>query len=51
MSNSDPFKEVTRAPPPTQDASRVLPKGPSVNADSTRSGTAPTPGTLGPREA
>ncbi len=38
-------------PPPTQDASRVLPKGPSVNADSTRSGTAKTPGTLGPRTA
>ena len=33
------------------DRSMQLPKGPSVNADSTRSTTAPTPKTLGPREA
>ena len=41
----------TKTPPATQDKSRVLPKGPSVNAESTRSSTAKTPGTLGPREA
>ena len=37
--------------PSASDKSTVLPKGPSVNADPTRSGTAPTPKTLGPREA
>lgn len=37
--------------PKDGDASMRLPKGPSVNADPTRSGTAPTPKTLGPREA
>lgn len=41
----------TKTPPATQDSSRVLPKGPSVNSEPTRSRTAPTPGTLGPREA
>ncbi len=46
-----PSLNGTNTPPATQDKSRVLPKGPSVNAESTRSGTAPTPGTLGPREA
>lgn len=49
--DSNPFKDVKRPPPPTQDASRVLPKGPSVNTDTTRGATAPTPKTLGPREA
>lgn len=41
----------TKTPPATQDSSRVLPKGPSVNSDATRSKTANTPGTLGPRTA
>lgn len=37
--------------PATQDASRKLPKGPSVDQGATRSSTASTPKTLGPREA
>jgi len=41
----------TKTPPATQDSSRVLPKGPSVNSETTRSSAAPTPKTLGPREA
>lgn len=41
----------TRMPPMDGDKSMQLPKGPSVNSDPTRSGTAPTPKTLGPRTA
>lgn len=41
----------TGTPPPATDASFGLPKSPSVNQDSTRSSTAPTPKALGPRVA
>lgn len=42
----------TKTPPATQDASRRLPASKStVNNDTTRSATAATPKTLGPREA
>jgi hypothetical protein len=41
----------TRTPPMDGDSSMSLPKGPSVNADATRSKTAATPKTLGPRTA
>ncbi len=37
--------------PSASDASTKLPKSPSVNAESTRSKTAATPKTLGPRVA
>jgi hypothetical protein len=37
--------------PSAEDASTRLPKGPSVNADATRSKPATTPPTLGPRTA
>lgn len=37
--------------PKDGDSSMQLPKGPSVNADATRSKTATTPKTLGPRTA
>lgn len=46
-----PSLNGTRPPPPTQDPSRVLPKGPSVNQGAVRSGTDPGPKTLGPRTA
>lgn len=40
----------TRSPPATQDASRVPPtRSTTVNNDATRSKTAATPKTLGPR--
>lgn len=44
-------KGLSKSAPPVQDASRKLPKGPSVDAGATRSATAKTPKTLGPREA
>lgn len=40
-----------RSPKNEGDPSRKLPKGPSVNADPTRSATAASPKTLGPRTA
>jgi hypothetical protein len=36
-------------PASASDASTKLPKGPSVNNDTTRSSPAPSPPTLGPR--
>lgn len=42
---------LTVKAPPVQDASRVLPKGPSVDSGATRSATAKSPRSLGPREA
>lgn len=47
--NSHPFNGV-RTPPAAVDASMKLPSG-SVNSDPTRSSTAKTPKTLGPRSA
>lgn len=47
---SHPFNGV-KTPPAAVDASMRLPKGPSVNESPTRSGTAKTPKTLGPRVA
>ncbi len=44
-------KGLTNNAPPVQDKSRVLPKGPSVDSGATRSATAKTPKSLGPREA
>lgn len=41
---------LSRKSPPGVDKSMRM-KGPSVNSDATRGGTAPTPRTLGPRNA
>lgn len=49
MADSHPLNG-TKTPPPAVDASMTPPKG-SVNTDTTRSATASTPKTLGPREA
>lgn len=46
---SHPFNGV-KTPPSAVDASMKMPKG-SVNDGAARSGTAKTPGTLGPRSA
>ncbi len=46
---SHPFNG-TKTPPPAVDSSMSPPKG-SVNNETTRSSTAPTPKTLGPRVA
>ena len=43
------LKGLTDHSPSATDKSTTLPKGPSVNSDATRSGTAPTQPTLGPR--
>ena len=47
----DILKGLTNKSPSATDASTKLPKGPSVNSESTRSSVAPSPGTLGPRSA
>ena len=43
------LKGLTNDSPSASDASTKLPKGPSVNEDAVRTGTAPTQPTLGPR--
>lgn len=43
------LKGLTDKNPSSSDKSTQLPKGPSVNQDATRSATAPTQPTLGPR--
>jgi hypothetical protein len=48
--DSNPFKGLRDSSPPAVDASQKLP-GKNIDQDSTRSATAPTPKTLGPREA
>ncbi len=47
--SGDILKGLTDNSPSASDKSTTLPKGPSVNEDATRSGTAPTQPTLGPR--
>lgn len=42
---------MTNRSPKAEDSSTKLPTGPSVNQDATRSSTAPTPKSLGPRTA
>lgn len=42
---------LTNKSPSSSDKSTQLPKGPSVNQDATRTSTASTPATLGPRTA
>ena len=42
---------LKKTAPPVNDKSRMLPSGPSVDMSATRGSTAPTPKTLGPREA
>lgn len=51
MAESNPFKGLKDSSPRDGDKSMQLPKGPSVNSEPTRSSTAPTPKTLGPRSA
>lgn len=46
-----PSLNGTKTPPATQDASRKLPKGPSVSSGAVRSSTAVAAGTIGPRTA
>ena len=46
---ADYEKGMKNHSPSASDASTKLPKGPSVNQDATRSATAPTQPTLGPR--
>jgi hypothetical protein len=51
FSGSDMLKGLKNRSPPTQDSSRKLPKGPSVNSEATRSETAPNVEAQGPRVA
>ena len=48
--DTDPFKGLKDSSPPAVDASQKLPAK-NIDSDSTRSSPAPTPKTLGPREA
>lgn len=45
------MKGLTNSAPKATDKSTTLPKGPSVDQGAVRSSVAPTPKTLGPREA
>lgn len=47
----DLLKGLTNDSPSASDKSTKLPKGSSVNQDATRTGTAPSPKSLGPRAA
>lgn len=49
--NANLMAGLSKCAPKPVDSSMSIPKGNTVNSDSTRSATAPTPGTLGGRTA